>query len=346
MPFMSRGSNASSIPSSTTAAAAATAAAAVAHGHKKNKSSLLMTSGGGGVDLAALHQQHQQQQQKEAGSLAASSSYSQSHHTHHHHDKLDDSYRSGISLASGASASSASSTSSSPPPSHPHLQLHSGPPAAAVSPTFSLDQQELSMMLMPDFALAVPTPHDPHSHHLHLNDDMLGTTSALPISHPVRFGALIRLWIAEEDVNSKMAGCGGGGFLGYAAQDLRRIQGELPQAGRFNVGMNDTFFVLPPFKPGKGWHFRETYFRVEEAAGAKEGGREGGRQGGGVRYGEELLLVDEEDHVMCHFRGRKYIRRKPKGTKVREGGREGGREGREGGPGASLNVSLICHPQL
>ena len=80
-------------------------------------------------------------------------------------------------------------------------------------------------MLMPDFALAVPTPHDHHSLHLHhLHDDMLGTTSALPISHPVRFGALIRLWIAEEDVNSKMAGCGGGGFLGFAAQDLRRIQ--------------------------------------------------------------------------------------------------------------------------
>lgn len=77
---------------------------------------------------------------------------------------------------------------------------------------------------MPDFAVSSPTPHYSHSSHHPLNDDLLGTTSALPISHPVRFGALIRLWIAEEDVNSKMAGCGGGGFLGFAARDLRRIQ--------------------------------------------------------------------------------------------------------------------------
>jgi len=92
--------------------------------------------------------------------------------------------------------------------------------------------------------------------------------------------------------------------------------------------MNDTFFVLPPYKPGRGWHFRETYFRVEEAGCAKEGGREGDRQGEVVKYGEGLLLVDEEDHVMCHFRGRKYIRRKPKGTRVgRKGARAGGRKG-------------------
>eukprot|EP00952_Eustigmatos_sp_NYUAD-ZCMA_P005604 24329-Eustigmatos_ZCMA.PRE.1 len=34
-----------------------------------------------------------------------------------------------------------------------------------------------------------------------------------------------------------------------------------------------------------------------------------------VKYGDEVLLVDEEDSVMCHFRGRKYIRRKQRGTK-------------------------------
>ena len=100
--------------------------------------------------------------------------------------------------------------------------------------------------------------------------------------------------------------------------------------------MNDTFFVLPPYKPGKGWHFRETYFRVEEAVGAKEGGREGGRQGEVVRYGEGLLLVDEEDNVMSHFRGRKYIRRKPKGTRVGRERRKG--EGREGGRGVSPSI--------
>ena len=74
------------------------------------------------------------------------------------------------------------------------------------------------------------------------------------------------------------------------------------------MGMNDTFFVLPPYKPGLGWHVRETYFRVEDPKGHH-------RDGEPILYGEELLLVDEEEMIMCHFRGRRYIRRKPKGTK-------------------------------
>lgn len=72
--------------------------------------------------------------------------------------------------------------------------------------------------------------------------------------------------------------------------------------------MNDTFFVVPPFRPNRGWHFKETYFKVEDPKGTRKDGE-------GVRYGEEVLLIDEEENVMCHFRGRKYVRRKPKATK-------------------------------
>lgn len=114
---------------------------------------------------------------------------------------------------------------------------------------------------MPDFALAEPTPHltEPGEDPLNIN-----THTHTHLLTPVRYGAIIRLWVAEEDVNSRMSGQshGGGGFLGFAARDVRRIKGEIPQAGRFNVGMNDTFFVLPPYKPGLGWFFKETYFKV------------------------------------------------------------------------------------
>lgn len=79
-------------------------------------------------------------------------------------------------------------------------------------------------------------------------------TQHIPADMPLRYGAVIRLWIRDAGSN--------GGFLGYAARDVRRIKGELPQAGRFNVGMNDTFFVVPPFRSNRGWHFKETYFKV------------------------------------------------------------------------------------
>jgi hypothetical protein len=49
--------------------------------------------------------------------------------------------------------------------------------------------------------------------------------------------------------------------VGFGARDVRRIRGEI-QGTRFNVGLNDTYFVLPPFRPNRGWHFRETYFTV------------------------------------------------------------------------------------
>jgi len=55
---------------------------------------------------------------------------------------------------------------------------------------------------------------------------------------------------------------GTGGFLGYAARDARRVQGEVQKKISFNVGLNDTFLVLPPFRPNHGWFFKETYFRV------------------------------------------------------------------------------------
>ncbi len=247
------------------------------------------------MDLGALDQQSQSTggPTKQPPSNNGSSSYAGSTG---HHDKLDESLNGGASVAS-STHSGLSGVSSH---HHHHQHLHSAPPAAAGSPTPSMD-----LDLMPDFALAELTPHM-----MAPGDDPMGSTLVLASPQPLRFGAIIRLWIAEEDVNSKMAGHGGGGFLGFAARDLRRINGELPQAGRFNVGMNDTFFVLPPYRPGLGWHFKETYFKVEDP---KEGGAK--REGEVVRYGEELLLVDEEDHVMCHFRGRKYIRRKPKGTK-------------------------------
>lgn len=213
-------------------------------------------------------------------------------------------------------------TFSTQPPSRRAVEaLHNGPPAAAVSPssTFSREKELLWKTRVPEFSVALPTPReDPTS----VREEMLASTTALPISQPVRFGAVIRLWVKEELEPGRPVDRERGGFLGYAARDLRRIQGALPQGGRLNVGMNDTFFVLPPYQSGRGWHVREVYFRVEDVAG---GGQR--REGETVRYGEELLLVDEEDNVMCHFRGRKHIRRKPRGTKV------GGREGRRGGPG-------------
>jgi len=39
------------------------------------------------------------------------------------------------------------------------------------------------------------------------------------------------------------------------------------------------------------------------------------KEGDLLRLNDEVLLVDEEDNVMCHYRGRKFIRRKPRGTK-------------------------------
>lgn len=36
--------------------------------------------------------------------------------------------------------------------------------------------------------------------------------------------------------------------------------------GRFNFGLNDTFFVLPPFRHNRGWYFKETYFRVRRSS--------------------------------------------------------------------------------